>query len=115
MRGIAGKVAIVTGGGSGLGESIGKMLAGNGAKVVLSDINLKAAERVAGEIQESGGTASAFQQDTAQADQSNKVVPMRFQPTAHFTTPSTTRALAVQQPLREKRICVNGSASSTST
>src|SRR5688572_27148890 len=45
MRGLKGKVAIVTGGGSGLGEAIGKALASRGVKVVLSDINLKGAER----------------------------------------------------------------------
>lgn len=68
------KVALVTGGGSGLGEAIGKMLGARGAKVVLSDINLKAAERVAGEIRAAGGTASAVQQDTARPDDSEKVV-----------------------------------------
>jgi NAD(P)-dependent dehydrogenase (short-subunit alcohol dehydrogenase family) len=40
------KTAIVTGGGSGLGEAIAKALAGKGVKVVLADINLKGAERV---------------------------------------------------------------------
>jgi len=74
MTGISGKVAIVTGGGSGLGESIGKMLAQQGAKVVLSDINVKGAERVAAEITASGGIASAVEQDTAQSDQSERVV-----------------------------------------
>ena len=74
MTGLSGKVAIVTGGGSGLGEAIGKLLASNGVKTVLSDINLKAAERVAGEIAATGGTAAAVQQDTAQADQSENVV-----------------------------------------
>lgn len=54
MRGLNGKVAVVTGGGSGLGEAIGKALASNGVKVVLSDINLEAAERVAGEIGKAG-------------------------------------------------------------
>ena len=47
MRGLDGKVAIVTGGGSGLGEAIGKVLVRRGVKVVLSDINVKGAERVA--------------------------------------------------------------------
>lgn len=43
-------------------------------KVVLSDINLKGAERVAREIQDAGGTASPVQQDTARAEDSEKVV-----------------------------------------
>jgi NAD(P)-dependent dehydrogenase (short-subunit alcohol dehydrogenase family) len=74
MQGLDGKVAIVTGGGSGLGEAIGKALAREGVKVVLSDINLKGAERVAEEITSSGGTASAVQQDTAKAADSERVV-----------------------------------------
>ena len=74
MTGLSGKVALVTGGGSGLGEAIGKLLATSGAKVVLSDINLKGAERVAAEIVATGGTASAVQQDTAQAEHSERVV-----------------------------------------
>lgn len=68
------KVAIVTGGGSGLGEAISKMLAVRGVKVVLSDINVKAAERVANEIKAKSGTASAVQQDTARPEDSERVV-----------------------------------------
>ncbi len=68
------KVAIVTGGGSGLGEAIGKALAGRGVRVVLSDINLKGADRVAREINAAGGTASAVQQDVARPEESAKVV-----------------------------------------
>ena len=68
------KVAIVTGGGSGLGEAIGKELAAKGAKVVLSDINLAAAQRVVDEITTAGGTASAVEQDTAVKADSEKVV-----------------------------------------
>jgi NAD(P)-dependent dehydrogenase (short-subunit alcohol dehydrogenase family) len=51
---VKGHSAIVTGGGSGLGEATAKMLAGKGAKVAILDMNMKGAERVAQEI---GGAA----------------------------------------------------------
>lgn len=74
MSGFNGKTAIVTGGGSGLGEAIAKDLAERGANVVLSDINLEAADRVAGEIRDAGGEAAAIEQDTAKPADSRKVV-----------------------------------------
>jgi NAD(P)-dependent dehydrogenase (short-subunit alcohol dehydrogenase family) len=74
MSGLDGKVAIVTGGGSGIGEAIGKDLAAEGVRVVLSDINLDGAERVAAEIADAGGTASAIRQDTATPEDSDAVV-----------------------------------------
>lgn len=74
MAGFGGKVALVTGGGSGLGESIGKALAGKGVRVILSDLKLESAERVASEIKTAGGTASAFLQNTAKPADSEAVV-----------------------------------------
>jgi NAD(P)-dependent dehydrogenase (short-subunit alcohol dehydrogenase family) len=74
MSGFNGKVSIVTGGGSGLGEAISKLLASKGSSVVVSDINLKGAERVAQEIVSAGGIATAVQQDTAKPEDSERVV-----------------------------------------
>ncbi|MHC5560724.1 SDR family NAD(P)-dependent oxidoreductase [Kocuria sp. U4B] len=74
MAQFTGKVALVTGGGSGIGEAISKELAAKGASVVVSDINLPAAQRVVGEIAEAGGTATAVQQDTALKEDAAKVV-----------------------------------------
>ncbi|MBI1244883.1 MAG: SDR family NAD(P)-dependent oxidoreductase [Alphaproteobacteria bacterium] len=61
---IKGEAAIVTGGGSGLGEGTARALAKAGAKVAVVDVNIEAARRVAGEI---GGTAFACDVASAQA------------------------------------------------
>jgi NAD(P)-dependent dehydrogenase (short-subunit alcohol dehydrogenase family) len=47
---IEGQVALVTGGGSGLGEAVARELARQGAKVVVLDVNAEGAQRVAADI-----------------------------------------------------------------
>jgi len=63
------KTAFVTGAGSGIGEQIARLFAQQGAYVILADIRLDAAERVAGEIQADGGSARAQQLDVADESQ----------------------------------------------
>ena len=57
------KVAIVTGGGGGIGGATARALAREGASVVVVDIDLSAAERIANAIGEAGDNALAFQAD----------------------------------------------------
>ena len=57
------KVAVVTGAGSGFGEGIARRFAAEGAKVVVADINVESAERVAAGIADDGGTAVARRTD----------------------------------------------------
>jgi NAD(P)-dependent dehydrogenase (short-subunit alcohol dehydrogenase family) len=50
MESLAGKIAIVTGAGSGMGEAIVKLFADKGAKVIIADLNEKSIARVIDEI-----------------------------------------------------------------
>ncbi|MEX3505651.1 SDR family NAD(P)-dependent oxidoreductase [Corynebacterium sp. LK2510] len=74
MSDFTGKVALVTGAGSGLGQAIAENLASKGAKVVVSDLNLEAAEKVVEEIKQAGGEAVAFKADTSNAEQNKEAV-----------------------------------------
>lgn len=60
------KVAVVTGGGSGLGAAICRAFAAEGARVAVADLRLPAAEQVAGEIRAAGGQSAAFALDVAE-------------------------------------------------
>ncbi|UXX79863.1 glucose 1-dehydrogenase [Reichenbachiella carrageenanivorans] len=66
---LSGKTALVTGGGSGIGEAISKTLAQQGAKVVIADLSLQAAQRVADEISDAEGSAVAVACNVADEDQ----------------------------------------------
>ena len=68
MRGLSGKVAIVTGGGGGIGRAIGLRLAEEGSIVGVFDIDSEAADRAVHEIGDNGGTAHAFEVDIADYD-----------------------------------------------
>ncbi|MDQ1494430.1 MAG: hypothetical protein QOG69_913 [Actinomycetota bacterium] len=61
MGRLEGKVAIVTGAGSGIGEATARLMAREGASVVVADINGTEAERVAGEL----GSAVAAEVDVS--------------------------------------------------
>ncbi|MBI4896812.1 MAG: SDR family NAD(P)-dependent oxidoreductase [Actinobacteria bacterium] len=68
QRDYAGKIAVVTGAGSGIGRSTAKLLAQRGAKVHLADINAESVEKVRDEIRLTGGDAVAHTLDTTDAD-----------------------------------------------
>jgi len=70
----AGQAAIVTGGGAGIGLAIARMLATEGANVVLPDFVGEAAEAAAEEIRTLGVQALAFQADVADPTRMDEVV-----------------------------------------
>jgi len=66
---LEGQVAVITGGGTGIGEGIAKAYAAAGAKVVVGARRTEQIERVANEINETGGEALAVQTDVTETSQ----------------------------------------------
>jgi NAD(P)-dependent dehydrogenase (short-subunit alcohol dehydrogenase family) len=61
---LAGRAALVTGAGSGIGKAIAVVYGRQGAKVMASDINEDAAKAVAAQIEDAGGEAQPLRTDT---------------------------------------------------
>lgn len=68
MNRLSGKVAVVTGGGSGMGAATSELFGAEGATVVVTDLDGAAASAVAERIVAAGGSASAVAVDVADED-----------------------------------------------
>lgn len=68
------KVAIVTGGGSGIGRALCEELGRMGAKVVVADINTQGAEKTAQTVTASGGWARSTRLDVTKAEDVQKLI-----------------------------------------
>lgn len=78
MGGLKGGVAVITGGGSGIGRSIALAFARHGGNCVIADIDEAAAAVVAGEIEALGTTARAVGVDVADPGQTEELAERAF-------------------------------------
>lgn len=71
---VKGKVAIVTGSASGIGQATAELLAAEGASVVIADLNEEGAEAVAAKIRSAGGIAVSHPTDVSKEDDIRRMI-----------------------------------------
>ena len=74
MGKLTNKVALISGGATGMGGAASRLFAAEGAKVGIVDINAKAGLEAVADIERAGGTACFVQADVSKADEVNKAV-----------------------------------------
>jgi NAD(P)-dependent dehydrogenase (short-subunit alcohol dehydrogenase family) len=74
MTRLAGRVALITGAASGIGAASARLFAGEGAAVMLTDIDRAALDTVVGEIESAGGQALGIAGDVSDPDAMRHVV-----------------------------------------
>ena len=76
MAGVRDRVAIVTGAANGLGREIAQLLAREGARVVLGDLEPSGLERTVAAIVAAGGTALAVAGDLTEEEGARRKTPL---------------------------------------
>jgi NAD(P)-dependent dehydrogenase (short-subunit alcohol dehydrogenase family) len=79
------KVAVVTGGGMGIGRSGALAFAAEGAAVTVADVNMQAANQVVEEIRSSGGQAVAVLADVSKSADAERIARKPCGPSAAST------------------------------
>jgi len=74
MRGLEGKVVVVTGGGSGIGRAVCQRFAQEGAKIAILDIDARGAIETANLISDAGGVAKTYETDISDYEAVEAVV-----------------------------------------
>ena len=100
---IDGKVALVTGGGQGIGRAIALRLAQDGADVGVADLNEEAANAVVEEIRALGRKSVATRTDVGERDQVFEAVETTAREIGGFDIMVNNAGIAQVQPLEEVR------------
>ena len=85
------KVAIITGGGSGMGRAVAEQFACNGAGVVIAEINAGSGEEVVATIRKNGGEAIFVHSDVSKTADVRAMIATTVNATGAWTYFITTR------------------------
>lgn len=101
MDRMKGKIAVVTGTGSGIGQGIAKMFAEEGAKVVCADFNAKAGQKTVEEIKAAGGEATFVETNLCVRDDVRNLAKKALEVYGDVTTLVNAAGILVHKPFLE--------------
>jgi NADP-dependent 3-hydroxy acid dehydrogenase YdfG len=101
---IEGKVVVITGASSGLGEATARFLSAQGAIVVLGARRVERIQSLADELTASGGKALAIQTDVTQRDQVQRLVDAAVQTYGRVDVMLNNAGLMPQAPLERLKV-----------
>jgi 3-hydroxybutyrate dehydrogenase len=95
------QVAIVTGAASGIGKAIAEKFAAEGAKIVIADLNLDAANATAAEIKAGGGQAMGLAMNVTSEDQVNTGIAATVKAYGRIDVLVSNAGIQIVNPLEE--------------
>lgn len=104
MENIKGKVVVITGASSGLGEASARMLSAHGATVVLGARRLNVVEAIASELKAKGGQALAVCTDVTQQDQVENLIDSAVNQFGRIDVLINNAGLMPHSPLERRKV-----------
>ena len=101
---IEGKVVVITGASSGLGEATARLLSAQGATVVLGARRIERLQKLADELTGSGGKALAVETDVTHCDQVKRLVDAAVQKFGRVDVMLNNAGLMQQSPLERLKV-----------
>ena len=98
---LTGKVAVVTGAASGIGKAIAEKYASEGAKIVIADLNLDAANATAAEIKGAGGQAMGVAMNVTNEDEVNAGIATTMKAYGRIDILVSNAGIQIVHPLEE--------------
>ncbi len=98
------KVVIITGGGSGIGRATSLLLAQHGAKVIVSDIDIEAAEETVGQLRAFTDETMCLEQDVANHEHWDKLLELVLSRYGHLDVLVNNAGIGISGECRHTRL-----------